>query len=53
MLADRKQAAGKRHDAALICLTCHGRNAILAMLTTRQPNHGPSKAQQAEVADAA
>ena len=53
MLADRKRAAGKRHDAALICLTCHGRNANLAMLTTRQPNHGPSKAQQAKVADAA
>ena len=48
---DRKRAAGKRHNAALICLARRLCDVILAMLRTGQPYH-PAR-RTAVLADAA
>ena len=39
---DRKRAAGKRHNAALICLVRRRTDVIYAMLRDRQPYHPPA-----------
>ncbi len=39
---DRKRAAGKRHNAALICLARRRVDVIYAMLRDRQPYHPPA-----------
>lgn len=43
---DRKRAAGKRHNAALICLARRRTDVIYAMLRDRQPYRAPERAPE-------
>ena len=43
---DRKRAAGKRHNAALICLARRRTDVIYAMLRDRQPYRAPARAPE-------
>jgi len=50
---DRKRAAGKRHNAALICLARRRVDVIYAMLRDRKPYQPPAAPQPAPAASAA